>query len=620
LENAVKLMETDSHKEQVELFMTSTQDARGLSERDQDYYDHKQWTADEVAKLTKRKQAPIVVNRIQPKVDGLLGLLSIRRTDPKAYPRTQKHEKSAEAITDALRFVSDNNHFPEVKEACAKDFFIKGYCGALVDVQRKRDEVEIRVSEIPWDRLYFDPHSRKRDFSDARFKGYMQWMEPEEAERLFGKKGAKEAAELANSAASNLTHDETFQDKPRWLNKKQNRILVAMHWYLEGGKWMFCAFTDGFYFIEPQESPYLDDDNEPCCPLELVSAHIDRENNRYGVVRGYISMQDEINHRRSKFLHLLSQRQTFGNKKSGLDVLSAKRELAKADGHVEIKDGEFGKDFGVMPTGDMAKGQVELYQDAKAELDAVGVNAQMAGDRQQGTLSGVAINRLQQAGTIELNGLFSALNGFEKRIYRQIWARIKQFWTEEKWVRVTDDVDSLRWVGLNSPVTVQKWLEQTINDKALPDIVRKQASATYMALMQNEDPMLDQQIMVDNPVPEMDVDIILDQSFDVVNVQQEQFELLAKLAVPGSGIDIIDIIQLSQLRGKEEVIERIKKSREEAAQAQGGAQQLAIQAAEQKTRETASKASVNEQTAVQKNIENQILMTSPQDMRPQVIV
>jgi hypothetical protein len=606
----------ETRKKEVESFLSVTSVARALSEIDRDYYDHKQWTAAEAAKLASRNQAPIVVNRVRPKVNGLLGLLEIRRTDPKAYPRTQKHEKSSEAITDALRFVADYTDFPNIKHEVAENFFIEGYGGAYVPVTQKGDNIEVDIQTIPWDRIYFDPYSRKKDFSDARYKGFVQWMHEDEIAEKFPdlEEGTIEA--IINGATINT--DTTFEDKPRWIDKKERRALIAIHYYIEDGKWQMCAFTEGLYLIEPMESPYLDDEGEPTCIIELVGAYIDRDNNRYGEVRGFIDQQDEINHRRSKALHLLSQRQTAGRQNAIKDVAAMKRELAKPNGHIEYQ-GEKG-DFEILQTGDMAKGQFELYQDAKAELDAVSFNAQLSGDRQDGTLSGVAINKLQQAGTMELNGLFSTLNGWEKRIYRQIWARIKQFWTEEKWIRVTDEVETLRWVGLNTQISIQQWLEETINDKSMPEPVRKQASASYIALMQREDPALEQMMEIRNPVPEIDVDIILEQSFDVVNIQQEQFEMLAKFATPGSGIDIIDLIQLSQLRGKEEVIERIKKSREEAAQAQGGAQQIQLQGAQAKIAETASKAAVNEQTAQQKQIENAILMTRPADMQPQVQV
>lgn len=568
-----KTLETEDILEkvqkQVETFLTQTQIARIASERDRDYVDHKQWTPEEIAKLTGRQQAPIVVNRVKPKVAGLLGLLSMRQTDPKAYPRTQKHEKSAEAITDALRYVADNNDFNDCKMEVSECFFVEGYGGAIVDVQKDGNgEAEIRIEEIPWDRIYFDPHSRKKDFNDARYMGLILWMDIEEAKEKFPK------TDLDALIASNGSVDRTFEDRPRWVDGVNKRVRVAQHFYKKNNKWWMCIFTEDLFLLEPDESPYLDEFGQPGNPIELVSAYIDRDNARYGEVRAFIDQQDEINHRRSKALHLLSQRQTASRQGAVKDVAAMKRELAKPNGHVEYQ-GEKG-DFEILETGDMAKGQFELYQDAKAELDAVSVNAQLSGERQQGDLSGIAIQKLQQAGTMELNGLFSTLNGWEKRIYRQVWARIRQFWTAEKWVRVTDDADNLRWVGLNAEVTAQEWLEEQVNDKSAPLHQKKKAAAAYQFLMsavESQDQQaaavakqkLEQIVNIKNPVAELDVDIILDMSFDSVNIQQEQFELLAKFA-NGTDIDITELIELSQLRGKDELIEKIQKRRQEQAQ------------------------------------------------------
>ena len=607
---------------QVEKFLMDTEEARELSERDRDYKDHKQWTDEQATKLKNRGQAPIVVNRIKPKVDGLVGLLMMRTTDPKAYPRTKKHEKSAEAITDALRFVSDNNDFNDTcKPEVAENVFVEGYGGAIVDVQQNgAGEVEIRVEHIPWDRIYFDPHSRKRDFSDARYMGMIVWMSVDEAKERFPD---VDVDILTKGSGAN----ETFEDRPRWVESGKDRVRIALHFWIKGGVWKMCIFSQNTFLSEPQDSPFLDEYSKPSNPIELVGAYIDRDNRRYGEVRGFIDQQDEINHRRSKALHLLSQRQTFGRKGEQKDIEAIKRELAKPNGHVEFIGEGFGKDFGVLPTNDMAKGQFDLYLDAKAELDAVSFNAQLAGERQNGDLSGKAIDRLQQAGTIELNGLYNAINGWEKRIYRQIWARVKQFWNEEKWIRVTDDQDNLRWIGLNGEITAQEWMEEIINDKSGSIVKRKQAAAAFKHLMdtlQGEDlqaaaqaeQVLSQAVGIKNPVPEIDVDIILDQSFDTVNIQQEQFQMLAQFA-QNSDIDIIELIELSQLRGKDELIEKIENRRKEAAAAANGMQQIQLQGAQADVRKKMAEGAEKEQVAIQKRIENQLLITQP-DSTPQV--
>lgn len=592
----------DDAKRKVEHFLSATEDARHLSERCRDYFDNKQWTSAEKAKLASRSQAAITVNRVKPKVEGLLGLYDLRLSDPKAYPRTKKHEKASEVITDGLRYVAEDNQFSSLRLNVAENFFIEGYGGAMVDVrQKKSGEIEIKINQAAWDRIYFDPHSREKDFSDARFMGLILWMDKAEAEEKFPD---AEIEALINAAEYT---DETFEDRPRWVDRQTNRVRIALHFEIIKGVWSMCAFSGDTYIIESQPSPYLDDDGEPCNPIELVSANVDRENNRYGEVAGFLDQQDEINHRRSKFLHNLSSRQTHGRKGSIKDVPALKREMKKPDGHIEWEGEEFGKDFGVIPTNDMARGQFELYQDAKAELDAVSFNAQLAGERQSGSLSGVAINRLQQAGTIELNRQYSLLAGWEKRIYRQIWARIKQFWTQEKWIRVTDDQDALRWVGFNTPLTAQKFLEEKINDESLPLTERQQASAAFQFMVQNNDPRLNAIVGVSNDVAELDVDIIIDQSFDVINIQQEQFQMLAQFAQGNPDIDIIDLIDLSQIRGKDALIEKLEKRRQAAAEAAGNVNDVKAQVEKAKMFKTAAEADHSQAKADQTKIENALI-------------
>jgi hypothetical protein len=639
-------------KDDVDLYLNATMDARALCERDRDYIDGKQWTDDEAVKLRKRGQAPVVINRLAPKHNGMIGLLDLRRTDPKAFPRTKKHEDSAHAISDALRYVADNNDFiNSVRLDMADNFFCEGTAAAFVDVEEVvingRPEMDVKIKNIAWDRFYYDPYSRRLDFADARFMGMIVWMGFDEFTLAFPDADINDLVSLSDNS------DDTFSDKPQWIDKKKKRIRVCHHFYLEGGEWMMCYFTDGAFLIDPQTSPFLDEDGDPSCPIVAQSAHIDRDNNRYGEVRNHIDKQDELNHRRSKGLFLLSRRQTYGRKGVATDIQALKREAAKPDGHLEFPGGEvFGKDFGFIDTADMAAGQLAMYQDTKAELDSVGFNAQLAGERQSGDISGKAINMLQQAGTIELNRQYTMFSSLEKRIYRQIWGRIKQYWTDEKWIRITDDQDDLKWVGLNAQVTAQEWLQEQVQDESLPIQTRRQADASLQFLTQaaqGPDPQLvaaaqqgDQQAMialqqammmqplaqqklqeiveVKNPVPEMDVDIIIDQSFDVINTEQETFQLLAQFAQGTQEISFIDLLEVSPLRNKKELIERIEKRQAAAQQQNGNLQQMQVAKFQTDIQKTQADTAVQNEAAMQKRVETILLTTGPKDKDPQVIV
>lgn len=558
----------------IEDFLENTQDARFLSERDRDYKDNKQWTAEERAKVEKRWQAVVTINRIKPKVEGLKGLLIQRKTDPKAYARTKKHEKAAEAITDALRYVADQTKLDRIKLDVADNDFVEGYGAAIVEVEMKGNDPIIQCTHIPWDRYYYDYHSRKLDFQDKRWDGIILWMDQDVVQEAFGL-SEKQVEELYHESGKiGASGDETFDDRPRWADRENSRIRICQHYYIEKGKWYVCYFTYNKMLIDPELSPYVDEYGESINPIEAVSANMDRDNNRFGEVRYWIDLQDEINHRRSKFLFLLSQRQTMAKRGSIQDVAALKRELAKPDGHVEY-DGEKG-DFDLLPTSDMAQGQFQLLQEAKSELDAVGFNTQISNER-QGDLANSAIMTLQQASTNELNSLYEGLLDWENRVYRQFWFRIKQFWKEEKWLRVLDDRTKLRWVGLNQKVTFQEILEERINDESA-ELPAKQAAQDMLAqLTQQKSPELKKIVETRNEVSNLDVDIIIETSYDLVNIQREQFDMLFKLAQVRPEVPFTEILKMSELRNKDAMVKNIEASAQAQQQAAQQAQQQEMQ-------------------------------------------
>lgn len=597
-------------KQKIDDWLTITEDARYLSERDRDYKDNKQWTDEEITTLNARNQAPVTVNRIYPKVEGMKGLLVSRKTDPKAYGRTPKHEKAAEVVTDALKYVSDNVDLDQVKLDVADNIFTEGYGAAIVEIKETPQGPEIDVNRVPWDRYYFDYRSRRLDFADKMWDGIVIWMSVQDAMSVFRISRSKAESLLAE----NSSYDETFEDRPldavSWIDTKEERIRVCQHFELDKGEWKMGFLSSEDWLIKPIPSPYLDEFGRPTNPIESQAANIDRENARFGPVRYWIDMQKELNHRRSKFLHLLSTRQTAGRKGAIPDVSALKRELSRADGHVEY-NGEKG-DFEMLNTGDMAEAQFTLYQDGKQELDAVGFNAQLSGER-QGDLSGRAIVSLQQAAVNELSSLYNGIAQWEKRIYRQIWCRIKQSWTEEKWIRVTDDKPKLRYVGLNQQITLQMQLEELIDDESI-DLPFRQQYLQQFQMLQQQNPMALQQIVeVRNELGELDMDIILDVSIDSINAQMEQFDLMAKIAQTRPEIPFEEVIKLSTLRNKDEIIKSMEARAQANSQAQQQAQQLEQGKTMAETEEKTAKARKAHAEADRETIQTELLIENPPD-------
>lgn len=536
-----------------EAYDQSTADARVESERDRDYTDGYQWTDEEKAKLEKRKQPVVTINRIKPKIDFLKGQEQQRRMMPRAFPRTPAEEEGATAATDAIRFVMDQSKWDRQRSACFDNHAVEGACAADVQVYQKPDgDICIEVVQIPWDRMWGDEHSRQRDWSDAKIKGQYIWMDIEDAIARWPDK--KNDLEGTLSREQSMM-GETYNDVPRtrWADPKRKRVRIVEAWSKEGEKVFHTHFTNGA-ILEREESIYQDEDGKPDDGFVFGSCFIDRDGNRYGVVRQWISIQDEINKRRSKAMHLMNVRQTFGN--GSVDKNKLRTELAKPDGHAEMQGGaKFGEDFGVLPTTDMAEAQFKMLQEAKSEIDSVGVNAALSGNEER-NMSGRALLARSEQGLAELEPVFDAFGQFQHDVYRKVWNRIRQFWTEEKWIRVTDDERNVKFVGLNQPLTLgEQLLEEFKKSGASPEEI---AQAEQQAKM---DPRLQVQVGVKNKVADLDVDIVLDDVPASATIQTETFEQLVQIA-PHAGTmppQLFEaLIEASPLRNKEKVLKKLR--------------------------------------------------------------
>jgi hypothetical protein len=544
----------------------ATDTARQQSERCRDYYDGKQLTAQELAVLAQRGQPDVIINRIQSKVNYLLGYEATLRTDPKGRPRTPEDEEAADACSDALNYVRDTSDQPQAFSQCWENMLIEGVGGSEVTPTLKQGDADIKIKKVHWDRAFWDLHSREHDFSDARYLGQVVWMDEEDALAQWPTPEAAEAIAKTISDEARFT----YQDRPRWRQwatsgTHRKRVRIVQMYYKcrsKDGKdecWHWCIFTSGGE-IEAGQVPYRDDDEVSLCPLVLESAYIDRENNRYGFVLALLGPQDEINKRRSKMLHEANVRQFRYEKGAVDDVDITKQELSKPDGGVETNPGF---EFELIDRSKEIAAHAALQSEAKQEIELMGPNAAMLG-QQGGDPSGRAILANQSGGQMEIGLLVDRHNHYKKRVHQLIWSMIKLYWTEEKWVRVTDDDDNVKFVGFNRPVTLAEVLLEQAKKEGVPE---DEAKAKLREAAQ--DPMLAQQLQevvkMEHVPSDMGMDIILDEIPDTANIQQEQFKDIADLAKAGVPFPPKVLIKASSLRNKKELLDELEKEQEDPA-------------------------------------------------------
>lgn len=551
----------------------ATLTSRKRSERERDFVDGKQLSAEEIKALKKRGQPEVIINRIKRKVDFLKGYEMSQRVDPRALPRTPKHEDDADGVQQALRYVADDQRYDQLRSRVWDNLIVEGMGGYRVGVKEGYDGIDVTINRFAWDRMFADPHSSEPDFSDAGYLGGVLWKDYDEAAAEY-----PDALDALETTLDSASLSDTYDDKPKfrvWADKKRKRVRIVQIWIKRVGVWYFAEFTKGG-ILKSGRSPHVTDQGESDCELIFGSCYVSRDNDRYGLVREMISPQEEINKRRSKALHLLNSNQTTMEDGAVDDVEKFRREKARPDGTMVVNPGFFDK-IRTETREDLAAAQMQLSQEAKNEIDMMAGNIALQGNAlQKSAASGKAIIASQQGGAMEIAAPMDELRDLDKRVYRAIWYRIRQYWTAEKWVRVTDEERNVKWLGVNVDPQRGEMLKQQNPDKIQGTI---------------------------GSLAELDCDIIIDNAPDGLTPQLEQFQTLVELKKydANNEIPFRAIVAASpNLKNRERILAEMDKAKEpppEVAQLQQRMKALEMAMAEAKVAETQSKAMLNEANA-----------------------
>ena len=535
------------------------------------FFHAEQLTTEDKAILRSRGQPIVVTNRIRAAINGILGVLDSAASDPRGFPRTPKDEQSADVATKVLRYIQDDTRFDETKLDCAENYLVEGVCASVIEM----DGDDVRVVQIAPEEFAWDMRSKRNDFKDCRRMEIAKWRYAEDVEAEYGV--PVPAWVRGDGLGIAYAFDSTWEDKPdnylTWVDKKDARVMVVEMYHRETDGWRRCVFFAGG-ILEYGPSPFLDDKRRPVCPIEAQTCYVDPDNVRYGLVRDMKSLQQEVNARRSRGLHIFNSRQ-IQERELGAATTSAdeaRKEAARADGVLP-------SGWQVVPTGDMGQAQLAMGAEAKGELDRMAPTPAVLGKQGEASQSGRARLVLQQAGMTELARPIGRLEDWEERVYVQMWWRAKQFWNAQKYIRVTDDEDAFEFLTINEP----QWEMMQVpgpdgNMVEAPLMVPQQDPQTGQVVMRRVpviDPQTGQQATKNRP-SDMDMDIILKTTPDSVTLQQEAYVEIMRAY--GNQIPLELGIEMSPFPNKKEWLEKLKAFKEEVAKVQAEQMQAQQQA------------------------------------------
>lgn len=560
------------------------------------FYDGDQLSPEEKQSLKARNQPEVVINLIKPRIDGAIGDYLGRRVMMRARDRGTADFEKAKFITEALRYVEDQNRFDETETKVAEDLFISGPGYYKVGLGFDFLEPEIKITYRQNDDIIVDRHCRQRNMIDAKRLYETIWVESEDLIEVY-----PEQEEFINQALSmhpnpmDFSHTETkghsyigddyaqsenvhadmgfdfetFIDTKRkrlrivniW-ERVQKRVEFAFHPDLKGAvtqisdlsREELSQFKNNFpgaqVFVRTRwelnsgifiATKILEDkenirphDSEGKFPFARAIAHTEHGDTRipYGLVKQYIDPQKEYNKRRSKLLH-----------KSNVNRILAE-EGAFANNDIERIRQEAAKPDGVVlykPGKQLQidrdkpdQSDVYLLELSHNEIEKAGVSREFIGTEDK-VLSGKAIGLRQIEGNKTLRPFYAALRSARRDVFTLVLEEMQQYWTSEKLIKITDDPEA-KMIILNQ--------RQVNPDTGQTEIINDLRLGKY--------------------------DIKIDEDAETPNQRQEVFNQLAQLGQvalqAGEPFPLEMLIKSSELPNKKEWLDAIAQRRQQQMQ------------------------------------------------------
>lgn len=522
---------------------------------DEDYYDNIQWSEKEAQILKDRGQAPTVYNVIAQSVNWIIGSEKRGRTDFKILPRGKEDAKPAEGKTKLLKYLSDVNRLPFHRSRAFEDA-AKAGLGWLEDGIQDEDDGEPLYSRYEsWRNILHDSASTELDSSDMRYLFRTKWIDVDIAKALFpGREGQIEAAasEASLYGSYEMQDGDIPMDNAEFdrenagivgtvVTHKRRRVRLIEAWYkvpekvtrLKGGTFKGEIYDD----TDPRHQEAVASGRSTLAEKLMMRTRIaimtsadllfddvsiyrhnrfpftpvwgfrrGRDNLPYGVIRWMRDIQDDVNKRASKALHILSTNKVIMDEGAVEDMDDFIEEVSRPDAIIVKRPGKM---LELNVDRDLAPAHLDLMSRNIQMIQQVGgVTDELLG-RSTNAVSGVAVERRQEQGSVATNKLFDNLR-FAVQIQGETQlSLIEQFISDQKEFRITNQRGTPEFITVNDGLPendITRTKADFIISEADWRATMRQAATQQLTDMMMKMPPQVALVMLDLVVDSMDVE------------------------------------------------------------------------------------------------------------------
>ena len=426
------------------------------------YYEGDQWTSEESSTLIDRGQAVTTYNHIAPAVDSIIGGERQNRPETKMVARGLGDDAIAQVKSSLYEYIEDNTNSDDEIDKMILDAFVTGRGWMQVFPNMKDNEFDdIYHIHIDYRDIFIDQYSKRDDMQDARYVHQAVYTDEDIIKRSFPKYKKDGGSNIAGFESSS-------DDELMWYEKgDRSRPRLINSWYRdEEGNIGTAVWVKG-QLLYSKKQPYTISD----FPYIQLTAKRSLDNMPYGLVKGMVSPQDEVNKRHSKALHYLNARQVLAEEDAFVDWNEAEKTLAKPDGITKLSDRSLTEGrIQLIDNVSLASTHIQMMEHAKGQVLAMaGINASYTG--QSGQYESAKKSSMNVAGaTGTLVPLFNKIRACRHRLAKVTMGIVPDFYTDERMIRIVNPTGEYAFMPVNTPQLMNDNTIKMLNDLTNDDV------------------------------------------------------------------------------------------------------------------------------------------------------
>lgn len=418
----------------------------------QDYYHNRQYTEEELAILEERGQPKETFNIIKLFARMLIGYYSNVTNTVVVNPVQKEDIPLASLLSDVVKYVMRDNNMQSEGDKIKLDGLLTGLMVAYIDVEETgrydqfgRPIRRITIEHVPSNEVILDPMSRKEDYSDARFIHRFKWLSKEQIKSMFGAKKLNELVAYFNFLEENDT-EFTYNYKEEFTGKfkRLDNYLVVQSIVIDDNGDRWNIYWSDNVILRKEKITY----KEVLFPYRVHKLHVSNKAEYYGIFREILETQKAINQALIKIQLMVNTQKAFVEEGAVDDIDEFAKNFNRVNAIIPIKSLQ-----GIRIENLNAE-VAQQYNIINAALDRIqrilGINDSFLG-MAYASDSGAKVKLQQNASIMSLRYITNRIEEFYRLLGWDIVNLVKQYYTANQVLRITDELTGEKWIEINKP-------------------------------------------------------------------------------------------------------------------------------------------------------------------------